>query len=504
VSTLADTGGVSKVAVRNNSGLDDTADWMISSNKADIAHGDVVILNFGNVAMSANTAIPPAGLLTPPPDNNIATSGVGTQLFDIGLANSTSTIAGVQLGINTDASGKLYFKVVTGAGGAVTDVYAYKDNLMREEDMVAKTAVSIDPALGLATGDTVILDAIWNEDHTASTGLGISLVVGTFDPDLAYQTLSFDIQFANQGARVFAAEYGADNFIQVQQVAGSIFTTYEDQADYRSAMLIEVGKTFRLNGQDAAINVNGKKAMTTGLNLNFSTQDVQAHLTFNSGKTGTTTIAQVGYGEGSIFSKNHSLTFSKTEDASIVYSKDQYAGFTALLNNACHLTQEVISNFNGGMQLQLGEGAGDQNRTVIGLKSMATTELGKVTVTGNFQKGSAVIETRMFSIQDVMGGQKGDLRTNPPLAMKIIEKAISDVSEMRAVIGAVQANLLQTNENNLRVAVENITKTESFIRDTDMASEMTDFTKFQILQNVGVSMLTQANAITQNVLQLLR
>ncbi|MDR1613670.1 MAG: flagellin, partial [Planctomycetota bacterium] len=93
---------------------------------------------------------------------------------------------------------------------------------------------------------------------------------------------------------------------------------------------------------------------------------------------------------------------------------------------------------------------------------------------------------------------------DPALAMTIIEKAISDVSEQRATIGAVQANMLQTNENNLRVAIENITKTESNIRDTDMASEMTEFTRDQILANAGVSMLTQANSQAQNVLQLLR
>ncbi|MDR3211454.1 MAG: flagellin, partial [Planctomycetota bacterium] len=66
------------------------------------------------------------------------------------------------------------------------------------------------------------------------------------------------------------------------------------------------------------------------------------------------------------------------------------------------------------------------------------------------------------------------------------------------------ANMLQTNENNLRVAVENITKTESDIRDTDMAAEMTEFTKNQVLSNAGLAMASQANSLSQNVLQLLR
>ncbi|MDR1534654.1 MAG: flagellin, partial [Planctomycetota bacterium] len=101
-------------------------------------------------------------------------------------------------------------------------------------------------------------------------------------------------------------------------------------------------------------------------------------------------------------------------------------------------------------------------------------------------------------------GQLASLAVDPALAMTIIEKAISDVSEQRATIGAVQANMLQTNENNLRVAIENITKTESNIRDTDMASEMTEFVKNQVLANAGLSMVTQANNQAQQVMALLQ
>ncbi len=114
-----------------------------------------------------------------------------------------------------------------------------------------------------------------------------------------------------------------------------------------------------------------------------------------------------------------------------------------------------------------------------------------------------VTETR-----EIKGGGRIDLgtivlKTDAVTAMKIIDQAITDVSDLRAQIGAVQANMLQTNENNLRVAIENITKTESNIRDTDMASEMTEFTKDQILTNAGVSMLGQANSQAQSVLALL-
>jgi flagellin len=125
-------------------------------------------------------------------------------------------------------------------------------------------------------------------------------------------------------------------------------------------------------------------------------------------------------------------------------------------------------------------------------------------VTKQFDPNKAVIETKTLSIQDAMGGQLASLSADPSLAMKIIDKAISDVSEQRAAIGAVQANMLQTNENNLRVAIENITKTESNIRDTDMAAEMTEFVKNQVLANAGLSMVTQANNQAQQVMALLQ
>ena len=55
------------------------------------------------------------------------------------------------------------------------------------------------------------------------------------------------------------------------------------------------------------------------------------------------------------------------------------------------------------MQLQLGEGSGDQERTIVGIKSMSTAQLGRIEVTQQFDKSKAVIETKTLSIQDVMG-----------------------------------------------------------------------------------------------------
>ncbi|MCY9123830.1 flagellin, partial [Bacillus inaquosorum] len=84
-----------------------------------------------------------------------------------------------------------------------------------------------------------------------------------------------------------------------------------------------------------------------------------------------------------------------------------------------------------------------------------------------------------------------------------IDTAITSVSSQRAKLGAVQ-NRLEHTINNLGASGENLTAAESRIRDVDMAKEMSEFTKNNILSQASQAMLAQANQQPQNVLQLLR
>jgi flagellin len=88
-------------------------------------------------------------------------------------------------------------------------------------------------------------------------------------------------------------------------------------------------------------------------------------------------------------------------------------------------------------------------------------------------------------------------------AITAVDAAIALVSTQRATLGAFQKNTLQTNINSLSVSLENITATESYIRDANMAEETSAYTKNQILVQAGVSVLAQANVASQSVLQLL-
>jgi len=95
-----------------------------------------------------------------------------------------------------------------------------------------------------------------------------------------------------------------------------------------------------------------------------------------------------------------------------------------------------------------------------------------------------------------------DLESDATGAIDALDTALKGVSTVRANIGAYQ-NRFEHTINNINTAIENLTASKSAITDTDMAKEMTSFTKSQILQQAGTSMLAQANQGPQGVLKLL-
>ncbi|MGG0774790.1 flagellin Hag [Bacillus rugosus] len=131
-----------------------------------------------------------------------------------------------------------------------------------------------------------------------------------------------------------------------------------------------------------------------------------------------------------------------------------------------------------GFTFQIGANAGQQ--LTVNIDSMSATALGVNTL-------------------DVT-----DFANTPfDTQLESIDTAINNVSTQRAKLGAVQ-NRLEHTINNLGASGENLTAAESRIRDVDMAKEMSEFTKNNILSQASQAMLAQANQQPQNVLQLLR
>jgi len=111
--------------------------------------------------------------------------------------------------------------------------------------------------------------------------------------------------------------------------------------------------------------------------------------------------------------------------------------------------------------------------------------------------------TAVSSTALTLGSVASQVASGDTAAIATIDAAIGSVSASRGKLGAYQ-NRFEHTIANLNVAIENLAASESRIRDTDMAQEMTNFTKNQILVQAGTAMLAQANASPQSVLQLLR
>jgi flagellin len=124
-----------------------------------------------------------------------------------------------------------------------------------------------------------------------------------------------------------------------------------------------------------------------------------------------------------------------------------------------------------------------------------------------FQVGandSESISVTTASLGDkVFDATVGEIDVTTTTAISAIDAAIAEVSTLRGTFGAVQ-NRLEHTLKNLQTYQENLMASESRIRDVDMAAEMVTFSKNQILQQAGTSMLAQANQAPQAVLSLLR
>ncbi|SET07467.1 flagellin [Oceanobacillus limi] len=143
-----------------------------------------------------------------------------------------------------------------------------------------------------------------------------------------------------------------------------------------------------------------------------------------------------------------------------------------------------------GLAFQIGANADQQLK--INIESMAAEDLGT--------SGMAVADIDVTAFAGMSGADSSG-GFNDTLAS--IDKAITQVSDQRSQLGAVQ-NRLEHTINNLGASQENLTAAESRIRDVDMAKEMMNFTKNNILSQASQSMLAQANQQPQGVLQLLR
>jgi flagellin len=147
----------------------------------------------------------------------------------------------------------------------------------------------------------------------------------------------------------------------------------------------------------------------------------------------------------------------------------------------------------GGATFSLGAQVSTANTASIGIASVNTASLGKFVQNG-----------KVYTLSDLGSGKTAAVNTGDTnLAQQIVNRAVKDVAALRGRLGAFQKNVLGSTINSLNVALENVSSSQSAIRDTDFATETANLTRNQILVQAAGSVLSQANQSPQSVLRLL-
>jgi len=305
------------------------------------------------------------------------------------------------------------------------------------------------------------------DEHNASVGGSVNHVKATYDG--AAKTLSFT-----------SGSTGSKSELEVAVNANSVLTAYTGGAvanDKGQTSIMEATAAekvgFEINGvkfDAAALAATNSGDDAATLATDLQTKMNAAILAYNNnagltkGDEGFIEDVTVESKDGRLYvgSNSGEVTFNEKDGGTVVKA----LGLDAASTN---------SSANGGMTLQIGANKGQT--LTFGVGDMRAASLG---VTG-------------VDISTAEGSQK---------ALDTLDKAIAKVSEQRSQLGAVQ-NRLEHTINNLGATSENLTAAESRIRDVDMAKEMMEFTKNNILTQAAQSMLAQANQQPQGVLQLL-
>jgi len=264
-------------------------------------------------------------------------------------------------------------------------------------------------------------------------------------------------------------------------------------SDMRGASLNVVG--------DAKMELTGTNTPGTTLDLTDGTytidgtdlKDSNGNVVATTSDNGVTWVGNGTDGDGSAWG-NDSVAFSEAVDS----------GTIVVSGSGTTVTGTAVITNEG---LEAGTYTYDATNSAL-LNSNGDTVATDSTTAGTFvdAEGNTLL-TLTASPTDgqeiTVGGVDVSTQTAADAAITTIQSAIETVSAERSKLGAY-ANRLEHTVNNLGTSAENLTAAESRIRDVDMAKEMMEFTKMNILSQAAQAMLAQANQLPQGVLQLLR
>ncbi|MGJ3204183.1 flagellin [Geobacillus thermoleovorans] len=372
-----------------------------------------------------------------------------------------------------------------------------------------------------ATTATSGLDA--NDYNEFITELGNKTAGGVKLSDLVNITVDSNgiltFEAKSKGASSFIAFSGADSVLGLNTAVsdygdpttierhGLSATTALDSGD----VTISADSTFKITvGSESAVEVTlkgGKTYDTENSDANVAKAEMQELI-----KDINAALQEAGL-DGKVtaaLSKDNKVQFISETGKDITVEDGTGTPLAALgftsndMTNVKNIDQVVGSGAQGsGFNTKFQIGANTGQSMSLTINDMRAAALG---ITGNAgQAGFTSTNTVTNGTNDIKVEAALNIsnKEDASKAIEVIDKAIQMVSAERGKLGAVQ-NRLEHTINNLGTASENLTAAESRIRDVDMAKEMMEFTKNNILSQAAQAMLAQSNQIPQAVLQLLR
>ncbi len=459
-------------------------------------------------------------------ENNESAVGLQTLQFTVEAGDKAEDIASaiqVAIDANTTLSGKVTATATAGDGHFINlqsaNEGAQYSIKMESVTNTTGTAQSFDISATSVRGTslsslefTVVTDQ-WSSGRTATATIAsgsytsLDSLVSAFNTALRTSGGAGGFGTIAGGATTNDILASVVNSNQIQ------FATRDEGSDY--SIKLNTGSTSTANlmnvlnmesdslantGTDALVSFDNYTNTITG--VKYASTGAATLYNKASGDAGRGSInialetAQNGINLGNLLLDVKAATFDVRLDGgpatsvtagvnSTIYNAARTESIVVDLDLTAQGGTETINNTDQSLVFQIGANVGQT--TKIGLRSMSASDLAK-NVAGNMFSSLAEID-----VTTAQGAQD---------AQELIDLAINEVSTTRGTLGSFQKNTLESNLRNLRIASQNLTASESQIRDTDMAEEMSEFTKNQILVQTGMAMLAQSNQIPQVVLSL--
>jgi len=400
----------------------------------------------------------------------VSSAGPKFGIYDTGLQGFvTSDVVGVQIATTTNATQGGESAIWSADGKTLTlNLHANTTYTEAEMDNLIKNAKQEDSTAS-ATPAKVELN-LTNGTYTASSALaaadGKKTVAGAkaTATSAALSAGSATDFVGVTGMKITANKYGADNNITIK--------IFFDEEAGRESFELKTAATYNTNG---SLNAKGQYELHLATGTEYTEGDIEKLLAKGGFSADVEFVGPNPDEANTLYVTNPAAAAKKGQAGlSMVL-----AGGTGLGDTDAYLGQKKYDFQSGGEGVTLQVGANYGQTISFGIGNMSSVALG-------------------------VDGTKVDVSTQTGAQESIdsIDSAIGTVSKQRSLLGAVQ-NRLEHTISNLDNTAENLQAAESAIRDVDMADEMVQYSKNNIIQQAATSMLAQANQSNQGVLSLL-